>query len=104
MRAFNPNGKLYEVRICDESAPTHKGNFIATQPLPELSDNMLEIANKYWNYSLRINKADWLGVECSEVLTTSSLKVIREIKSEEVEQNLSGFLQKTKTPSPTPPV
>lgn len=74
-----PEGYIYEVEVQNITAPTHKGDFNAVEPLPNHSDDMWAIAHNYWQYSFKTNVTEWPGVECSEIVTSSSLKVIRKI-------------------------
>jgi hypothetical protein len=74
-----PTGFLYEVEIIDAAAPWHKGDFNAVEPLARRSDSMTEIALKYWRYSLKTNVEEWPGVECSEIVSASPLKVLRKL-------------------------
>ena len=71
-----PNGHLYKVEIIDEDAPIHKGDFNAIEPLPRGNDDMWRTAIKYWQYLIKTNVEEWPNVECSEILTSSPLKVI----------------------------
>ncbi|SEP43918.1 hypothetical protein [Nitrosovibrio sp. Nv6] len=72
-------GFIYEVEIVDIKAPKHKGDFNAVEPLPTLSDDMWSIALRYWQYNLKTNIQECPGVECSEIVTASPLKVVRKI-------------------------
>jgi hypothetical protein len=74
-----PDGFIYEVEIIERNAPQHKGDFNAVEPLPGLAYDMWSIAQKYWEYGLKTDVQEWPGVECSEILTASPLKVIRTI-------------------------
>jgi hypothetical protein len=74
-----PDGFIYEVDIIEKNAPQHKGDFNAVEPLPGLADDMWTIAHKYWEYKHITTILEWPGIECSEILTASPLKVIRKI-------------------------
>ena len=74
-----PNGFIYEVEIIERTAPQHKGDFNAVEPLPRLDLDMWSIAHKYWEYGLKTNVQEWPGVECSEILTASPLRIIQKV-------------------------
>jgi hypothetical protein len=74
-----PDGFTYEVEVVDHAASTHKGDFNAVEPLPNLVDDIWMIARKYWEYALKTNVEEWPGVECSEIVISSSLKIINKI-------------------------
>lgn len=70
-----PAGYLYAVELVDEMAATHKGDFNAVEPLPRLQDNMMQIAFKYWRYDLKTSVDEWPGIECSEIVAASALRI-----------------------------
>jgi hypothetical protein len=76
---LSPQDIIYEVEICAAAAPWHKGDFNAVEPLPRRQESMAEIAFKYWQYSLKTNVAEWPGVECSEILSASALRIIAKL-------------------------
>jgi hypothetical protein len=39
-------------------------------------ESMGEIAVKYWLYSLKTNVAEWPSIECSEILSSSPLRIL----------------------------
>lgn len=80
------NGSIYEVKIVDEQLPVHKSDFNLVQPLPGLDADMWRIADLYWRYAHRTHVAEWPGVECSEILSSSALKVIRQIASSDCDR------------------
>jgi hypothetical protein len=70
---------FYEVEKVDQTAPEHRADFNVVQPLPGLSKSMKEIAHAYWEASLWITVAECPGVRCEEIVTTSPLRIIRQI-------------------------
>ena len=76
---FCPKGYIYEVEIVDTQAPQHLGDFNAVEPLPGLNLNMEEIADRYWRYAQKTNIQGYPELICSEILTSSSLRVIRSL-------------------------
>ncbi len=75
----NPDGFIYEVSIEDNTAPVHKGDFNAIEPLSSVSYNMWQIANLYWEYGLKTSVETWENIECSEIVLASPLRVIRKV-------------------------
>jgi hypothetical protein len=73
------DGFLYEVELVDPAAPRPKGDFNAVEPLPRLPFDIQQMAVKYWQYQLKTNVIEWPGVECSEIVSSSSLRVLRRI-------------------------
>lgn len=76
-----PNNYVYEVEIIDDKAPKHKGDFNATRPMPRCRFNMTEIAHLYWQYKLKTKVEEWPNVECSEIVTSSALRVISRLST-----------------------
>ena len=74
-----PAGFIYEVEIINCEAPFHKGDFNAVEPLPGNPGTMWEIALKYWQYLLKTTVQEWPGVECSEIVSASPLRVVRKV-------------------------
>jgi len=74
---FCPQGYIYEVEIADGTQPCHRGDFNCVEPLPRRQENMEEIAHLYWKYALKTSIQEWPGVVCSEIVTSSGLKVLR---------------------------
>ncbi len=72
------SGIIYEVEIIDRNAPTHRADFNCVDVIPTLRD-MQEVANHYWNFSYRINVAEYPNVDPIEILTLSSLRIIRQL-------------------------
>jgi len=73
------NGYIYKVDIMNKEYPIHKADFNAVEPLPGVKENMMQMAQMYWQYIFKTSVEDWPGVECSEILTLSSLKIIKQI-------------------------
>lgn len=74
-----PEGCLYAVEIEDLSLPIHFGDFNCIQPMPRRAETMEQIAEKYWNRSLRTTVAEYPSLVCDEVVTASRLRVISRI-------------------------
>lgn len=79
-RKNTPDGYIYEVEIIDESCVKHKGDYNAVEPMPHLHMNMEQIADKYWQYKLKTSVKGYPGIEHSEVLVSSDLRVVKLIK------------------------
>ena len=73
------NGHIYEVELVNSESLQHKGDFNAVEPMPRHNANMYEIAHLYWQYRLKTNVQEWPNVECSEIVTSSPLKIIRRL-------------------------
>ncbi|MEQ7801309.1 hypothetical protein ABDJ41_16060 [Pedobacter sp. ASV1-7] len=87
----NPEGFIYQVEAVDPHAPMHKGDFNAVGIPKGYPDNMWGIASRYWGYDLKTHITEWPGIECSEILVGSGLRVIRKI-SEEIIKKKAGEL------------
>jgi hypothetical protein len=72
-------GVLYEVEPTIDNPVWHRGDFNVIQPLPRRSENMEEIAIRYWQNSLRIEIVEEPGLVCRELLAVTSLRILREI-------------------------
>jgi hypothetical protein len=72
---------LYEVEKVDPTAPEHLTDFNVVQPLPGRPENMTEIAVRYWEASLWVTISDAPGIRCEELVTPSSLRIMRLIES-----------------------
>lgn len=78
--AQNPSGIIYEVEHTDLRFPYHKGDFNAVEPVPRRPENMMQIASLYWQYALKTSVAEWPGVECSEIVSQSPIRIINKIE------------------------
>jgi hypothetical protein len=76
-----PGGFIYRVELVDASLPTHKGDFNAVQPLPRVNADMVQIALWYWEYKFKTSVEGWSGVECSEIVSSSPLKVLEVVSN-----------------------
>ena len=65
--------------MVDSTAPRHKGDFNAVEPLPGRQETMEQIAFKYWQYILKTSVEEWPGIECSEIVSLSPLKVMQRL-------------------------
>jgi hypothetical protein len=74
-----PQDFIYEVELVDPAAPQHKGDFNAVEPMRGRSETFNQIAVKYWLYSLKTNVAEWPGVECSEIVSASPLRILKRL-------------------------
>ena len=70
---------IYEVELIDPAASQHKGDFNAVEPMPRRAETFDQIALKYWLYSLKTNVAEWPGVECSEIVSASPLRILKRL-------------------------
>ncbi|HVW99229.1 MAG TPA: hypothetical protein VHA52_02145 [Candidatus Babeliaceae bacterium] len=77
--SHNPTGHIYEVEHTDLRLPYHKGDFNAVEPLPRRTENMFQIASLYWQYDLKTSVEEWPGIECSEIVSQSPIKIINKI-------------------------
>jgi len=73
------DGHIYEVEVVDMNCEIHQGDFNAVEPLPIYDLNMWQIAELYWMYQLRPPIKDWPGLECTELVIPSALKIIHVI-------------------------
>ncbi|MNJ87494.1 hypothetical protein D3C87_50140 [compost metagenome] len=88
----NPAGFIYQVEAVDPNAPMHKGDFNAVAVPKGYPGNMWGIASRYWNYDLKTNMAEWPGIECSEILVGSGLRVIQKISEEIIKKKASELI------------
>jgi hypothetical protein len=70
---------LYVVEKVEPGAPEHRADFNVVQPLPRRSETMEQIADLYWRAALWCNIADWPDIRCEEVVTSSPLRIIRQL-------------------------
>lgn len=70
---------LYEVEKLDVSAAEHRADFNVVQPLPGYDANMTAIAHLYWKSELWIEISEAPDIRCEELVTTSPLKIIRQL-------------------------
>jgi hypothetical protein len=75
-----PTGNIYRVEHNDTSLPMHKGDFNAVQPIPTIQGDMITVALGYWEYKYKTKVKDWEHIECSEILSPSSLRVLEIIR------------------------
>ena len=88
----NPEGFIYQVEAVDPNAPMHKGDFNAVAVPQGYLDDIWGIASKYWDYYLKTHMAEWPGIECSEILVGSGLRVIRKIPEEIIRKKASELI------------
>jgi hypothetical protein len=70
---------LYEVEKMDPNAPEHHVDFNVVEPLPRHPASMDEIARLYWTAGLWVTIPDAPGIRCEEVVTSSPLRIIRQV-------------------------
>ena len=68
---------LYEAEKLDDGASEHRTDFNVVEPLPGYDADMTKIAHLYWTSGLWINVTDAPGIRCEELVTTSSLVIVR---------------------------
>lgn len=74
-----PEGYIYEVELIEHQAPIHTGDFNAVEPMPRHHANMIQIAFGYWKHEFKTEIDGWEQIDCSEFVTTSTLRILRKL-------------------------
>lgn len=88
----HPEEFIYQVEAVDPDALMHKGDFNAVAVPKGYHGNMWGIASEYWNYNLKTNMTEWPGIECSEILVGSGLRVLQRIGEEIIRKKASELI------------
>lgn len=76
---LDPRSILYVVEKVEPDAREHRADFNVVQPLARRSETMEQVADLYWRAALWCNIPEWPDIRCEEVVTSSPLRVIRQL-------------------------
>ncbi|MGE0675950.1 hypothetical protein [Pseudolabrys sp.] len=73
-----PEWVIYEARIVNSGAPTHRTDFNLIQPLHG-TDTWIDAAHKYWRHSTTVTIKDIPSLNCIEILVSSPVELLNPV-------------------------